>query len=119
MKKLPIVYLEDIIDSINQIEKYTKTVSLESFETDTEKQDAVIRRFEIIGEASRKLKDSFRETYKQIPWEEMVRFRNILIHNYDEVEIKILWEVIRDGDLTKAKNQIQDILSSIESEQTN
>ncbi len=115
MTKSPLVYLEDILDSISKIEEYTKGLAWESFQEDVEKQDAVIRRFEIIGEAARKLENSFRETYSQIPWEEMVRFRNILIHNYSNIELEIIWEVIRDGDLAKAKNQIQDLLTSLSS----
>lgn len=115
MNKSPLVYLEDIISSITQIEEYVKNINWNQFVENAEKQDAVIRRFEIIGEASRKLEDNFRETYSQIPWEEMVRFRNILIHNYSEVDLEIIWQVIQDGDLSKAKYQIQDLFNSLES----
>jgi uncharacterized protein with HEPN domain len=109
MKKKSLVYLEDILEAIEKILEYVHGISLDEFEENTEKQDAVIRRFEIIGEASRRLEDSFRETYDQIPWVQMVDFRNVLIHGYDTVELGILWKVIQDGDLEKAKKQIEEL----------
>jgi uncharacterized protein with HEPN domain len=113
MKKQSTVYLEDVLEAIEKIFEYVNKVDYEEFEKNSEKQDAVIRRFEIIGEASRRLEADFRETYSQIPWAQMVDFRNVLIHGYDTVELGILWKVIHDGDLEKAKKQIEELLASL------
>jgi uncharacterized protein with HEPN domain len=113
MNKKPSVYLEDILEAITKIFEYIGKIGFEEFEQNTEKQDAIIRRFEIIGEASRRLEDDFRETYDQISWAQMVDFRNVLIHGYDTIELGILWKVIHDGDLQKAQNQIEDLLKSL------
>lgn len=114
MKKKSLVYLEDILEAIEKIFEYIGEIGFEEFDQNTEKQDAVIRRFEIIGEASRRLEDDFRDTYDQIPWAQMVDFRNVLIHGYDTVELGILWKVIQDGDLDKAKKQIEELVTSLE-----
>lgn len=113
MKKEPAVYLNDILKAISKVEEYVSNVKWDEFEQDTQKQDAVIRRFEIMGEASRRLEDDFRLTYDEIPWVEMVDFRNVLIHGYDEVELGILWKVIHDGDLARAKQQIRELREKI------
>lgn len=113
MKKEPLVYLHDILDSIGRIEMYVKDITWEEFEKDVQKQDAVIRRFLVIGEAANRLEDDFRSTYNQIPWVEMADFRNVLVHGYDEIELGMLWKVIVDGDLAKAKEQVEELLNKL------
>jgi len=82
MKKDPLVYIDDIRDSIEAIKRYTAGVTKEDFFSSTEKQDAVYRRLEVIGEAANRLSDDFRNKYSQIPWYKIVGMRNILIHEY-------------------------------------
>ncbi|ODS82027.1 MAG: hypothetical protein ABS46_10025 [Cytophagaceae bacterium SCN 52-12] len=82
MKRDDNVYIEDIIDSIEIITGYIGGKSEADFETDTMLQDAVYRRFEIIGEASTKISDSFKEQYPEIEWRLMKLMRNKLIHEY-------------------------------------
>jgi len=113
MKKEPLVYLIDILDAIEKIELYVGTITWEEFEKDTQIQDAVIRRFLVIGEAANRLEDDFRSTYNQIPWVEMADFRNVLVHGYDEIELGMLWKVIKDGDLAKAKGQIGELFDKL------
>jgi len=67
------------------------------FRTDTQCQDAVIRRFEIIGEAARRLSDDTRASLPQLPWDAMIGMRNILIHAYDGVDLDVVWETIHAG----------------------
>ncbi len=88
-------YLRHILDSIMLIENYTRSLSFEEFEKDRKTIDAVIRNFEIIGEASSKLPKEFREKYPEIPWKSIIGLRNVLIHDYFGVDVVAVWENIR------------------------
>lgn len=74
-------YLRDILDSARAIRRYLDGVSREEFEATSEKQDAVIRRFEIMGEAARRLSPEAQRALPEIPWRLMMGMRNILIHD--------------------------------------
>ncbi|MBI1336653.1 MAG: DUF86 domain-containing protein [Phycisphaera sp.] len=84
--------LRDILDSARAIREYLAGVSYESFAGNTEKQDAVVRRFEIIGEASGKLSPQARALFPNLPFQRMRGMRNILIHDYGEVDIGQVWQ---------------------------
>jgi uncharacterized protein with HEPN domain len=79
------VYLEDIVESITHIEKYPQNVSYEQFENDEYMQDAVIRRFEIIGEAAKNIPQDFKQQHSNIPWKLATGMRDVLIHHYNDV----------------------------------
>lgn len=83
--------LEDILNSIEKIEEYLADQTLESFIQNTLIVDAVIRNFEIIGEASVHLPDSVKSHYPHVPWAQMRGIRNILIHEYFGVDVDTLW----------------------------
>ena len=78
----------------------------DDFLDDVKCQDAVIRRFEIIGEAARRISDGLKSKYPEIPWHEMTGIRNIMIHEYDDVDMVIVWET--------AKKDIPLLISAIE-----
>ncbi|VFN07830.1 MAG: Uncharacterized conserved protein, contains HEPN domain, partial [Candidatus Kentron sp. G] len=61
----------------------------------TQLQDSVIRRIEIIGEAARRVSPVMRERYPQIPWSEMVSMRNRMIHEYDDIDLPIVWNTVQ------------------------
>jgi len=96
MKKSVTVYLNDILESIAKIEAYTvnKSLSEADFLEDVQTQDSVLRRLEIIGEASRKIPLAFRKQHPQIPWKGMAGLRDVLIHGYDQVNIDRVWQVV-------------------------
>jgi uncharacterized protein with HEPN domain len=94
MKKDPLVYVDDIYDSIKAIQKYTFGLSRADFMASSEKQDAVIRRLEVIGEAANRLTDDFRRHYPEIPWSGIVGLRNVLIHEYDTIDLDRVWQTI-------------------------
>ena len=114
MKKIPTPFLEDILESIIRIEKYIAEIDddREAFENDIEKQDAVIRRIEIIGEATKKLENDFREQYSEISWRKMAGMRDVLIHEYDQIDLDLIWEVVTN-DLPILKKSVQDILDKV------
>lgn len=81
-------YFSDILESSKLAVEYLEKISYEEFVKDTVVQDAVIRRIEIIGEASNRISDQSRNKYSQMPWVEMKGMRNLLIHEYDEIDLK-------------------------------
>ena len=92
--KKPEVFLEHILESINLIIEYTENKNLDDFLKFDILQDAVIRRFEIMGEAVKNLPKDLRKEHDHIPWREIAGMRDILIHKYFGVELKTTWKVI-------------------------
>jgi len=89
MKKDPAIFLEHILESIERIEEFTKGTSKENFLNSVQLQDSVIRRIEIIGEASKNIPDDFKRTHSDAPWSEMARTRDKLIHGYFGVDLNL------------------------------
>jgi uncharacterized protein with HEPN domain len=115
MKKIADPYLQDILDSVDKIIEYLSATDYnrDSFQKDTEKQDAVIRRLEIIGEASKRLEDQFKNEYPDIPWKKMSGMRDILIHEYDRIDLDLVWKVSVE-ELPSIRKSIRSVLESIE-----
>lgn len=111
MKKISTPYLEDILRAISLIEQYLGEVEnqKETFLSNIQLQDAVVRRLEIIGEATKRLEHDFRQENNQIPWKLMAGLRDILVHEYDEVDLLQIWKVI-DEDLSPLKKLIEQLL---------
>lgn len=101
--------LNHIIEAIEYIEEFTKRVNKKRFFEDYEKQSAVIRQFEIIGEAANNLSDDFVEKYSKTKWHEVISMRNIMIHDYFEINVDVVWDTIKK-DLPKLKEKIEKIL---------
>jgi uncharacterized protein with HEPN domain len=105
-------YLQHIYDSISDIEGFVKGVSKQQFFENKEKQYAVMRALEIIGEATKNISRQLRAAYPEIPWKTMAGMRDKLIHEYFGVKLERLWEVIQK-DLPRLKEQISKILRQI------
>jgi uncharacterized protein with HEPN domain len=88
-------YLEDILDAAKAIRRFTDGVSLEAYKANEEKYEAVNRKFEIIGEAARRLSPEAKSLFPEIPWRLLTAMRNILIHDYDDVDLDVVWETIQ------------------------
>ena len=102
------VYLEDILAAIGKIEQYTvggKSVFLEHEMT----QDAVIRQLSIIGEATAKLPAAMKANEPEIPWRSIVGMRNIIIHDYSQIKLQRIWEIV-EQDLLPFKKAVDGIL---------
>jgi uncharacterized protein with HEPN domain len=88
------MFVEDILEVMDKIERYTKGLSYETFVKNDMAIDAVIRNLEIIGEASKNLPEDVKEKYPDIPWRRMIGLRNIAVHEYFGVDLGIIWEIV-------------------------
>ena len=109
MEKNNFIYIEHILESVKKIEKYTKSINENEFIDNELVQDGVIRNFEIIGEASKKLSIQFKKKYANVPWKKISGMRDILIHDYIGVDIWAVWNTI-EQDLPKLKKYLLKIL---------
>lgn len=91
------VYIEDILEAIAKIEEYMKGIGgEEGFYSNTQAQDAVLRRLEIIGEAVKNIPEEIKNRYQEIPWRQVAGMRDILIHEYFGVSLKRALKVIKE-----------------------
>ncbi len=109
MEKDDTIFLRHIMESIELIEKYIQNITMEQFLDNPQIQDAIIRRFEIIGEATKNLSGPTRTAYPDVPWKSMAGIRDILIHEYFGVDLDEIWDTCAN-DLPELKEQIKKIL---------
>jgi uncharacterized protein with HEPN domain len=109
MKRDYKLYLNDIKESIVQIEKYISGKSEEDFKKDKLLQDGIMKRLEIIGEASRNIPRVLKERNKHIPWFELSNFRDFLAHSYFDASLKRIWEIVKT-DIPKIKEGMKSIV---------
>lgn len=108
MKREVGLFIEDILNSIKNIEDFAKHLDKEKFSKNNLRQSAIIRQLEIIGEAVKNIHNSFREKYPNIPWKDIAGFRDILTHAYFGVSMDRVWNII-EKDLPKLKKEIEKI----------
>ena len=109
MKKDDTVYLQHILDAIQRIESYTRGVTKEKYMQDGLLQDGVVRQLEIIGEASNKLSEEFKEKHSVIPWGQIIGLRNRIVHAYFDINLEVTWDITEE-DIPELKTQITRIL---------
>lgn len=114
MKKGSTIFIAHILESIDLIEKYLEGVTEEQFHSSTEKQDLIVRRLEIIGEAVKNLPHELKEKYPAIPWKKIAGMRDIITHQYFSINYKRVWETVTQL-LPIFKKQITEILKEVSS----
>jgi uncharacterized protein with HEPN domain len=95
-KRLPLLYVQDILESIDAIFDYVRGMSFEEFSVDRMRCAAVTRELEIIGEAVGKLPATLKEQFPEVEWQDIKDFRNLLIHEYFGIDIEIVWKVVHE-----------------------
>jgi uncharacterized protein with HEPN domain len=109
MKRSAQLYLQDIVDCIDAVGSFTFGITKEEFLKSDEKQSAVFRKLEIIGEAAKNIGGGLKKEHPEIPWPEIGGLRNRLIHEYFGINPNKVWQTIKN-DLPKLKFQIQKII---------
>lgn len=89
------VHLLDILEAARLALSYVQGVSREAFLSDTQRQDSVIRRMEIIGEAARRISSATQAAFPHLPWSGMIGMCNLLIHHYGDVDLEIVWDTVQ------------------------
>src|SRR5947209_277460 len=102
------VYLDDMLDAVQKIKMYLRTTTREEFLQDSMRIDAVIRNLGIIGEAAKNIPVEVRTKYPQVKWQQVVDFRNVVIHEYFRVTLDVVWSITQD-DLSDLETQIGEI----------
>lgn len=104
-------YLLHIKDALNDISRFTQGMDFTTFYEDDLVSSAVIRKLEVMGEASNKVSAETKEKFPQIPWRMMVDMRNILIHHYFGVDLSAVWDTIKN-DLPELKQKIEEVVDT-------
>ncbi len=105
--------LMDIAIAIQQALLYAQDIHRDNLQENDEKQAAILYRLIVIGEATKRLSNEFREQYPMIPWRQMAGLRDVVIHDYDELDFDILWNVIHIN-LPDILPEIQTILKNLD-----
>ncbi len=107
-KRSPELLIDDILESGRKILEYTSGFTLDQFKSDSKTVDAVIRNFEIIGEAANRLPEDFKDKHSEIDWHKVRGFRNRIVHDYFGIDYSIVW-VIRETFLPQLIDSLQNI----------
>jgi uncharacterized protein with HEPN domain len=102
------IYIEHILQSIDRIEAYLRGKDHQSFYNDFMTQDAVVRQLEIIGEATKRISKDLRNLNPIVPWSDMAGMRDILIHDYIDVDLDIVWKTASES-IVNLKSLLQNL----------
>ncbi len=113
VKRVYTDYIQDILDSIQDIENFIQDMSFADFKDDRKTINAVVRSIEIIGEASKKIPKNLRDSRPEIPWKKMTGMRDKLTHAYFGIDLEIIWKVASE-EIKQIKPGILKIQNSLE-----
>ena len=91
------IFIEHILQSIERIQSYISGKDQETFSNDSITQDAVVRQLEIIGEATKRISKELRKNNPEVPWDDMAGMRDVLIHDYIDVDLNIVWKTASES----------------------
>lgn len=107
------IILNDILEAVRKIEKYSNEVPYEKFLDDELLLDGIIRNLEIIGEAIKKIPDELKNNHPDLEWKKIAGLRDILIHEYFGIDLEIIWDIIKNK-LPSFKAKIIQIIAEID-----
>jgi len=96
MHRTSLHFLDDIKEAAGKIRKYTTGMTYEEFLADEKTQDAVIRNFEVIGEATKNLPTELRNRYSAVEWRQVAGLRDVMAHGYYRIDRQIVWEIVTE-----------------------
>jgi uncharacterized protein with HEPN domain len=106
------LYLQDISECCTNVKDYTAGMNLDEFSVDKKTIDAVVRNLEIIGEAVKNVPNEILQIKPEIEWKEIARFRDVIVHHYFKINLKIVWDIVQNR-LFDLKNAVDEISSKI------
>lgn len=109
--KSNIPYLKHVRDALARIEEFTSDMEYEEFTEDIKTQDAVIREFMVVGEATKRISTELRQKHPDVPWRRLAGVRDVLIHKYFEINLDEVWNLVNE--VPKLRNAIADILAAL------
>ena len=112
MKRDIKLFVKDIITAMDSIEKFVRDMTIDELEKDDKTSSAVIRKFEIIGEATKQIPDSLRGKHPEIPWSRMAGMRDRLVHAYFGIDYKLVWDAIKNH-MPNLKPKLEKILINL------
>ncbi len=118
MKRDVNLFIMDILESIKNIESFTKNITEKELSKNIEKQSAIVRQIEVIGEAAKNIPSSIRKRYQEIPWKDIVGMRDVITHGYFKVDLVIVWKVIKE-EIPDLKEKIEEVKEDLEKESKN
>lgn len=96
-KREYILYLEDMLQSMERIEEYLGELDFQEFQLNHLVVDAIVRNFEIIGEAAKNVPQNVQENYTELPWRKMYALRNLIAHEYFGIDYEMIWEIAKNN----------------------
>lgn len=116
MKREYKLFIEDIKGSIAQIEEFVGDMNFQEFANDEKTSSAVVRKLEIVGEATKNVPKEIRQKYKELPWTDMARMRDKITHSYFAIDYEVVWKTIKER-LSEIKPKIDNILRDLENQE--
>lgn len=107
-------FLQDIFDFCEHVEQYADGIEQSEFLENRMLQDALVRKLELIGEAAKNVSEETRKQNPNIPWREIMRMRDKVVHHYFRVDLEIVWQTVKK-DVPKLKSEIELMLKNISS----
>jgi uncharacterized protein with HEPN domain len=103
------LYLRDVVEAADAVERFVDNIGIADFIDDEMRQSAVLQKLMVIGEATARISESFRNRYPEVPWADIIGFRNIAVHEYFVVDWSIVWTTAT-GDVPILRQQMVSIL---------
>ena len=113
-KRDNVLLIHDMIESVQKIMTYTRDMSFDQFKSDSKTVDAVIRNFEVIGEAANRLTENYKNNNPEIEWSHLRGFRNRIVHEYFGIDLEIVWHIIEENLPEISRNSIISELQNLQ-----
>ena len=110
------LFIKDIVDAMGHIEEFIEDMALDELEADEKTSSAVIRKFEVIGEAAKYMPKKIKDKHKDVQWKSMAGMRDRLIHAYFGIDYNLVWAAIKT-EIPKLKPKLEKMLSSLEQDE--